>query len=161
VHRRSHRRHRQPARGRRRRARDRARRVVHDRLRLVHFLRRDRLRGPDCDHDREAERPPRARPGGEGLMSDPASKPRIGVDEWVASHEGRREQPAGVPGAVRTSAQRVPAPVWFLAFIVAAAMLPFLTTNGYVLRVGFDTLIFMLLALGLNTVVGYAGLLDL
>ena len=29
------------------------------------------------------------------------------------------------------------------------------------LRVGFDTLIFMLLALGLNTVVGYAGLLDL
>ena len=40
-------------------------------------------------------------------------------------------------------------------------MLPFLTSNGYVLRVGFDTLIFMLLALGLNVVVGFAGLLDL
>ena len=29
------------------------------------------------------------------------------------------------------------------------------------LRVGFDTLLYMLLALGLNIVVGYAGLLDL
>ena len=55
----------------------------------------------------------------------------------------------------------MPTPAWFLAFIVVAAMLPFITSNGYVLRVGFDTLIFMLLALGLNTVVGFAGLLDL
>ena len=29
------------------------------------------------------------------------------------------------------------------------------------IRVGFDTLLYMLLALGLNIVVGYAGLLDL
>ncbi len=39
--------------------------------------------------------------------------------------------------------------------------MPLLTSNGYVLRVGFDTLIYMLLALGLNIVVGFAGLLDL
>ena len=39
--------------------------------------------------------------------------------------------------------------------------LPLLTSNGYVIRVGFDTLIYMLLALGLNIVVGFAGLLDL
>jgi branched-chain amino acid transport system permease protein len=80
-------------------------------------------------------------------------KPRIGVDEWVATHEGRRERGLGL--------ERVPAPALFLAFIVVAAMLPFVTNNGYVLRVGFDTLIYMLLALGLNTVVGFAGLLDL
>ena len=36
-----------------------------------------------------------------------------------------------------------------------------LTNNGYIIRVGFDTLLYMLLALGLNIVVGYAGLLDL
>ena len=42
-----------------------------------------------------------------------------------------------------------------------AALLPFLTNNGYIIRVGFDTLIYMLLALGLNIVVGFAGLLDL
>jgi branched-chain amino acid transport system permease protein len=94
-------------------------------------------------------------------MADSQQKPRIGVDEWVASHEGRREHGTGVSGALRTSAERIPAPALFLGFLVAAASLPFLTNNGYVLRVGFDTLIFMLLALGLNTVVGYAGLLDL
>jgi branched-chain amino acid transport system permease protein len=94
-------------------------------------------------------------------MAEPETKPRIGVDEWVASHEGRREHATGMAGAVRTSAERIPAPAWFLAFIFVAAMLPFMTNNGYVLRVGFDTLIYMLLALGLNTVVGFAGLLDL
>jgi branched-chain amino acid transport system permease protein len=94
-------------------------------------------------------------------MADTDPKPRIGVDEWVASHEGRKDRGTGITGTVRTSAQRVPAPAYFLAFIVVAAMLPLLTSNGYVLRVGFDTLIYMLLALGLNTVVGFAGLLDL
>jgi branched-chain amino acid transport system permease protein len=94
-------------------------------------------------------------------MAEPVDKPRIGVDEWVASHEGRREQATGLRGLLHMSVQRVPMPVVFLSFIVVAAMLPFMTSNGYVLRVGFDTLIYMLLALGLNTVVGFAGLLDL
>ena len=35
------------------------------------------------------------------------------------------------------------------------------TSNGYVIRVGFDTVLYMVLCLGLNVVVGYAGLLDL
>jgi hypothetical protein len=94
-------------------------------------------------------------------MADSQQKPRIGVDEWVASHEGRSDRGTGVGGALRTSAEQIPAPALFLGFIVAAASLPFLTSNGYMLRVGFDTLIFMLLALGLNIVVGFAGLLDL
>ncbi len=55
----------------------------------------------------------------------------------------------------------MPAPVGFALFALAVAPLPLLTNNGYILRVGFDTLIYMLLALGLNIVVGFAGLLDL
>ena len=38
---------------------------------------------------------------------------------------------------------------------------PALHEPDYLIRVGLDTLIFMLLALGLNVVVGCAGLLDL
>src|SRR5579863_8252299 len=87
--------------------------------------------------------------------------PRIGADEWVSSVDKRREGGSGIEGALRRRLERVPAPVGFLPFGVAAATIPQLTTNGYILRVGFDTLIYMLLALGLNIVVGFAGLLDL
>jgi ABC-type branched-subunit amino acid transport system permease subunit len=91
----------------------------------------------------------------------PETQPRIGVDEWVASHESRRARYGGPLGAVRTRLEALPAPVLFAAFGAAAALVPVLTSNGYVIRVGFDTLIYMLLALGLNIVVGFAGLLDL
>jgi branched-chain amino acid transport system permease protein len=88
-------------------------------------------------------------------------QPRVGVDEWVATYEGRRELGAGLLGRARYELERVPRPAFYLAFGIAAAFLPLLTNNGYVVRVGFDTLLYMLLALGLNIVVGYAGLLDL
>ncbi|MBX5473886.1 MAG: branched-chain amino acid ABC transporter permease [Thermoleophilia bacterium] len=90
-----------------------------------------------------------------------APAPRIGVDEWVATHEARRDLGRGLVGVVRRELERVPRPGFYLAFAVAAALLPVVTSNGYVIRVGFDTLLYMLLALGLNIVVGYAGLLDL
>lgn len=45
--------------------------------------------------------------------------------------------------------------------IVLAALLPQLTHNDYVISVAFQAEILMCLALGLNIVVGYAGLLDL
>jgi ABC-type branched-subunit amino acid transport system permease subunit len=89
------------------------------------------------------------------------AQPGIGVDEWVASHEGRRERGKGLSGFARHELERVPRPAFYLAFGVAAALLPAFTNNDYVIRVGFDTLLYMLLALGLNVVVGYAGLLDL
>jgi ABC-type branched-subunit amino acid transport system permease subunit len=85
------------------------------------------------------------------------TSPQIGVDQWVASVD---ERTVGRQG-VRMQLDRIPHPAWFAAFVVAAALLPFFTNNGYVLRVGFDTLLYMLLALGLNIVVGFAGLLDL
>jgi branched-chain amino acid transport system permease protein len=87
--------------------------------------------------------------------------PQIGVDEWVASHDVRREQTTGWLGSVRRQLGRVPTPAFYLGFGVAAAFLPLVTNSDYVVRVGFDTLLYMLLALGLNVVVGYAGLLDL
>src|SRR4051794_23603981 len=94
-------------------------------------------------------------------IPDPERGPRIGADEWVASHEGRREGPAGWTGQLRERVERIPRPYLFAAFGLAAATLPLFTNNDYVIRVGFDTLLYMLLALGLNIVVGYAGLLDL
>jgi len=87
---------------------------------------------------------------------DEAQSPRIGVDEWVASHEARRQL-----GRIQKELERIPRPGFYLAFAIGAAILPLVTSDGYIIRVGFDTLLYMLLALGLNIVVGYAGLLDL
>jgi branched-chain amino acid transport system permease protein len=82
--------------------------------------------------------------------------PRIGVDSWVAEVEGRRER-----SWPRRTFERIPRNARFGAFLVAAALIPLFSDNEYVIRVGVDTLIFALLALGLNVVVGFAGLLDL
>ena len=118
--------------------------------------------------DPPPERAARARGGAEGLMAARATRrldaatPGIGDDEWVASLGGRRERAGGPlaarPGAVASGSRQ---PVLFFAFGIVAALFPLFTNNGYYLRVGFDTLTYMLLALGLNIVVGFAGLLDL
>jgi branched-chain amino acid transport system permease protein len=94
-------------------------------------------------------------------MAQDPNTPRVGVDEWVASHEQRRVERRGLAGLVSRELERLPAPAFYLAFGVAAAIVPALTANGYVIKVGLDTLLYMLLALGLNITVGYAGLLDL
>jgi ABC-type branched-subunit amino acid transport system permease subunit len=91
----------------------------------------------------------------------PDEPPRIGVDEWVASHDTRVDRGQGPLANLRREFARVPTPSFYLAFGVAAALLPAVTSNEYIVRVGFDTLLYMLLALGLNITVGYAGLLDL
>jgi branched-chain amino acid transport system permease protein len=55
----------------------------------------------------------------------------------------------------------VPWWAWLVLFVAVASLMPAVESSGYVLRVGFDTVVFMLLALGLNVVVGWGGLLDL
>ncbi|XVX21886.1 branched-chain amino acid ABC transporter permease [Actinomycetota bacterium] len=51
---------------------------------------------------------------------------------------------------------------WFALAVVAATIaLPFINSSPYVIRIGTDALIFIMLAVGLNIVVGYCGLLDL
>jgi branched-chain amino acid transport system permease protein len=88
-------------------------------------------------------------------------QPRIGTDEWVAQHGERDVRYTGRTGRARRELERVPWFGWLGAFAAVAALLPLLTEDQYALRVGVDTLIFMLLALGLNVVVGWSGLLDL
>ena len=83
----------------------------------------------------------------------------IGVDEWVARVAGSRE--AGWQAAARARLERVPAWAKLPLLVLPIALFPLFTNSGYLMQVGIDTLIFMLLALGLNVAVGWAGLLDL
>jgi branched-chain amino acid transport system permease protein len=50
---------------------------------------------------------------------------------------------------------------WLTLFVGFMCLLPAVSGSGYVRRVGFDTVLYMMLALGLNVVVGWGGLLDL
>ena len=94
-------------------------------------------------------------------MDQPPDTPRIGVDEWVASVAGKRDRYSGLRGAVQRRWDQLPPAARVLVFAAPAAAFPFLTTQGNVFRYGLFTLVYALLALGLNIVVGFAGLLDL
>ena len=61
----------------------------------------------------------------------------------------------------RSAATRAPWWGWLILFVAAFALLPVVADSGYIRRVAFDTVLYMLLALGLNVVVGWGGLLDL
>ncbi|MBM2821927.1 MAG: branched-chain amino acid transporter permease [Thermoleophilia bacterium] len=82
--------------------------------------------------------------------------PRIGKDEWVARSSENIER-----HRLARLADRVPGWARLLAFVVGVALIPLITDDGYINVVVFDTLIFCLLAIGLNVVVGWGGLLDL
>jgi branched-chain amino acid transport system permease protein len=89
-----------------------------------------------------------------------STEPGIGRDEWVARSEERRQR-GGFFGPGADLFMRLP---WWLrwgTFVLVIALIPVLSSSGYVQRVAFDTLLYMLLALGLNVVVGWGGLLDL
>jgi ABC-type branched-subunit amino acid transport system permease subunit len=91
----------------------------------------------------------------------PPSGPQIGVDEWVARAEERRTGRGGILGRARREIDRVPRIVRLAAFVALVALIPVLTSDEYILRVATDTMLYVLLALGLNVAVGWAGLLDL
>jgi branched-chain amino acid transport system permease protein len=91
----------------------------------------------------------------------PVTSPAIGRDEWVARHRDRRAAPESALGRIGERLQRVPWWAWLALFVAASSLLPLFSSSGYVRRVGFDTVLYMLLALGLNVVVGWGGLLDL
>src|SRR6266545_3019500 len=88
-------------------------------------------------------------------------RPRGGVDEWVARAEERARGPAGLAGLTRRLGSAVPPPARLALFIAVAASLPFWMNRGDLFSYGIFTLLYALLGLGLNVVVGYAGLLDL
>lgn len=90
-----------------------------------------------------------------------ASGPAVGRDEWVARAEERRTRRGGIPGMLEERLRVVPWWAWLTLFVALVGLLPIPVESGYVRRVAFDTVVFMLLALGLNIVVGWGGLLDL
>jgi branched-chain amino acid transport system permease protein len=87
--------------------------------------------------------------------------PRIGTDEWVEQQELRSEYYTGLTGPARRAFDRVGPGPRFFAFLAVCAIFPFTTDSDFLIRVGVNVLLFALLALGLNIVVGWAGLLDL
>jgi branched-chain amino acid transport system permease protein len=88
----------------------------------------------------------------------PADGPAVGQDEWVARHTDHR---GGLFGTVEARLRRVPWWAWLAFFLAAFSLLPVFQSSGYVRFVAFQTVLYMLLALGLNVVVGWGGLLDL
>jgi ABC-type branched-subunit amino acid transport system permease subunit len=100
-------------------------------------------------------------PEGAPEVPDAVDRPRVGTDEWVTQHEERREAGKGLTGAVARGWERLPAWGRLAVLLGPFAVFPFVTNEGNLYRYGLITLIYAVLALGLNIVVGFAGLLDL
>jgi branched-chain amino acid transport system permease protein len=95
-------------------------------------------------------------------MSAPGhDQPKVGVDEWVAQYERRRQERAGPFAPLLRVWDKTPRPAWMTAMVFLAVVYGIFATNSGDLRIGINTILFALLALGLNVVVGWAGLLDL
>src|SRR5712691_4419503 len=176
IHGRGDRRYRQHPRGDARRTRRRAGGVLQHGVPTAGFDVPEsvRLRATHRRHSHPAERAAWCGGAQEGLMTldgpdipkiparpDEADRPRVGIDDWVAEAEARREQYAGVSGAVKRAWQWLPPAGRLGAFVVPAAFFPLVTSEGNLFRYGIFTLLYALLGLGLNFVVGFAGLLDL
>jgi branched-chain amino acid transport system permease protein len=95
-----------------------------------------------------------------GFHSTGAGGPAIGQDEWVARHEQASFLPQRFL-VVERRLRAVPWWAWLTLFVGLFGLFPVVETSGYVRQVAFNTVLYMLLALGLNVVVGWAGLLDL
>jgi branched-chain amino acid transport system permease protein len=98
---------------------------------------------------------------------------RIGSDEWVAQAGRRQRQRTGLSGALAKRWEAIPA-AWRMGVVaILLIVAPLVTNTGpvlgllgisnndFIIRVGATFLAFSILAIGLNVVVGYAGLLDL
>ncbi|HEY3550399.1 MAG TPA: branched-chain amino acid ABC transporter permease [Gaiellaceae bacterium] len=102
-------------------------------------------------------------PGTPGVTPPPGdpTESRIGVDSWVAQAEGRRARRRGPARLLARGWEWSPDPVKLLLFVGLASTLPFWLNEGDLFNFGLFTLLYVALALGLNVVVGFAGLLDL
>jgi ABC-type branched-subunit amino acid transport system permease subunit len=90
----------------------------------------------------------------------PPEGPRIGADEWVARQE-ERLRISRLTSLGRRAGDRISPPIRFALLVGGLAVFGVATSDQYYQRVGFNTLYYAVLALGLNVVVGWAGLLDL
>jgi ABC-type branched-subunit amino acid transport system permease subunit len=94
-------------------------------------------------------------------MSVEPQGPQVGADEWVARQTGRREYLPSWLGRAQRAGESIG---WWPRLAVAGLAglaLPLFGLGGFQLQVGIDALVIALLAVGLNIVVGWAGLLDL
>ncbi len=98
------------------------------------------------------------RPQTEALTVSPLG---IGTDEWVAQHDARTNSGNSLAARVGAGWMKWPASVRWGFPLLVFVLFPVVVSNAYLLRVGVNLGLFALLALGLNVVVGYAGLLDL
>lgn len=89
------------------------------------------------------------------------SEQKIGVDQWVEQYGQRVSRKTGLAGLVERVGGRLPAWGWLVVMVLIGFTLPLLTDNTFVIRVAGNVALLGTLALGLNVVVGYAGLLDL
>ncbi|MFF6995928.1 branched-chain amino acid ABC transporter permease [Streptomyces sp. NPDC008313] len=88
------------------------------------------------------------------------------VEERAPANVALAGQGVGTPKPSRTTvaeaASSVLASKWLGIGVAAAALaLPYLNSSTYVIQIAVDALIFIMLAVGLNIVVGFCGLLDL
>ena len=97
----------------------------------------------------------------EASTSEGETSPAVGRDEWVARHGGNWTGRGGPLGTLEERLRLVPWWAWLTTFVALFALVPVASDSGYVRRVAFDITLYMLLALGLNVVVGWGGLLDL
>jgi branched-chain amino acid transport system permease protein len=91
----------------------------------------------------------------------PAAGPQVGADEWVARQAHRREY---LPSWLGVAERRLERVGWWPRLLIVGLgglLLPLVGLGGFQLQVGIDALILALLAVGLNVVVGWAGMLDL
>jgi branched-chain amino acid transport system permease protein len=94
------------------------------------------------------------------MTNPPGGEARIGVDQWVEQSDERREQHKGWTAPARRAFDQL-TPGWRLALVAAAAAAYPFFVRGSDVRIGISVLLLAMLALGLNVVVGWAGLLDL
>src|SRR5258708_379769 len=85
---------------------------------------------------------------------------KFGRDEWVAQVDKRRAG-SGFAGQALARWNAIPLQWRFLGLLALTATVPFITSSDYIIRVAGTVCLFATLVLGLNVVVGYAGLLDL
>jgi ABC-type branched-subunit amino acid transport system permease subunit len=95
------------------------------------------------------------------MGAEPGPGVRIGVDDWVAEAAERTQAREGPFGQLRDALDRVGQGWWLALGVVLVAALPVLGASQFLIRVGINALLFAMLSLGLNVIVGEAGLLDL
>src|ERR1700687_1969257 len=86
---------------------------------------------------------------------------KLGTDEWVSQIGERRRQQNPAFAAMLERWQRLPRVGKIVLIAALPGALPLLVHNDYILRVVGLIWLYSALALGLNVVVGFAGLLDL